>query len=313
MAVAAGHHRGLLYLCDSITKRQFLVDTGAEVRVLPATRLETRMQHPGPSLTATNGSSIRTYGTRTLPLQFTSNKYRWKFIIADVTRPLLGADFLRSNSLLVDLKGKRLVDAATFHSVPLLLTTAPAPHFDAISRSTDQYDLLLAEFQDITMPNFVHSPTKHGAEHFIFTRGPPVHARARCLPPEKLAAAKSEFDRMEAMGIIRRSSSPWASPLHMVLKASGGWRPCGDYRRRRGRPVIQQTNQTIPVPSQPLYTRSGRQVKPTQRYISVLEGSGVADPTVRDTREHKTVLCNSIVYVNTNRDKTILCNSIVCA
>ena len=33
------------------------------------------------------------------------------------------------------------------------------------------------------------------------------------------------------MGIIRRSSSPWASPLHMVSKLSRGWRPCGYYRR----------------------------------------------------------------------------------
>jgi len=60
-----------------------------------------------------------------------------------------------------------------------------------------------------------------------------------------LAAAKAEFDRMEAEGIVRRSSSAWSSPLHMVRKSDGGWRPCGDFRRLN----LITTEDKYPVPN----------------------------------------------------------------
>jgi len=56
-----------------------------------------------------------------------------------------------------------------------------------------------------------------------------VFATARRLAPDRLSAAKAEFAKMEAAGIIRRSKSAWASPLHLVQKPGGGWRPCGNY------------------------------------------------------------------------------------
>ncbi len=76
---------------------------------------------------------------------YVSCQYDKDFIVADVSRLFLGADFLHANSLLVDLKGKQLV----YHT--LRKARPSAPHLDAISVATDPYgkSILTSQCQNV--------------------------------------------------------------------------------------------------------------------------------------------------------------------
>ena len=225
ISAAGQSKKNTMTVWDRRTGRTYLVDCGADVSVFPATPVEKRTRIPTTSLVAANGSKIASWGTKKIDLQLGRRRtFTQEFQVANVTQPILGADFFVANQLAIDLAGKRLIDMSDFTSIPTKIACTPCAVAGLRSPHSSQYDTLLDEFR-LTDPN------KHGIEHHIVTEGPPLHARARRLDGEKLTAAKAAFSTMEELGIIRRSASPWASPLHIVSKPNGGCRPCGDFRR----------------------------------------------------------------------------------
>jgi hypothetical protein len=107
------------------------------------------------------------YGRRVIPLCINGQRYEWNFVIANITKAILGADFLRHHNLLVDLSGQRLLDTETYCSVPCTMSSSITTGWTHIADSNSTFLNLLDEFSTLTKPVFNQETPSHGVEHII--------------------------------------------------------------------------------------------------------------------------------------------------
>ncbi|XP_076394273.1 uncharacterized protein LOC143265517 [Megachile rotundata] len=165
-------------------------------------------------LFAANGTEINTYRTKILILDLGLRRpFKWEFIVTQVKNPILGADFPKHYSLLVDIRNRRLLDHATNLQANAIVAKKSASAISTIN-ADNPYQELLRKYVDITKPRSSQG-CPHDIQYHIEVKGPPVSEPPRRLPPDKLKAAKKKFEHMMQQGICRPSNSPWASPQHL--------------------------------------------------------------------------------------------------
>ena len=176
---AAGRSLGrLFYIRDRTSGVSFLVDTGAEVSVLPPSGPPSSRRPTGFDLRAANNSAIATFGTRSLTLNLGLRRtFRWIFVVADVKNPILGADFLRHYNLLVDVGRNRLLDMLTQLQVQGIVSHDPSPSPTVQpTEPKSEYEAILLEFPAALSRATVS--TRLSMMSLIMSR-PPDHRLAR--------------------------------------------------------------------------------------------------------------------------------------
>jgi len=130
-----------LFMKDRISKIGYLIDTGSDVSVYPHSMIRDKPRAEAYQLYAANGSEIKTYGTLTLQPDFGLRRaFPWRFIIAEVLQPIIGANFLAHYHLLLDMRRKKLIDGTTGLAVQGLTARHAVPSIKTIAERTRYQD-----------------------------------------------------------------------------------------------------------------------------------------------------------------------------
>ena len=89
---------------------------------------------------------------------------------------------------------------------------------------SDYGDVFSKNDEDLGVTNIMSHSIETGSAR-------PIKQHPRRVPLAFADKEKEIIQQMEKQGVIRKSTSPWASPLCLVLKKSGKIRPCIDYRQ----------------------------------------------------------------------------------
>lgn len=130
---------------------RFLVETGAELSVIPPSRAERQHRQDNLTLQAANNKSIATYRKHSLTLDFGLRRtFRWVFVITDV-KSQSWVPIFYDTMVCWWMSG---TDALTHLQVQGVASSESSPRPSLLPKTTNNtYEAILSEFPTVTQPS----------------------------------------------------------------------------------------------------------------------------------------------------------------
>ena len=226
----------------------FLVDTGSPVSLLPWTTTRQKLselKHYCGRVLSVCGQSLEVLGQCDLEIKFGNNVFVQDFLVTrGVSVPILGIDFLRRYSVVIDVANRCL--SLEWGRIPFDCSGPPAAqfHVDALEFE-EALTQTLSNFSDIIrLDENCVGDTRLIEHDIVLQDDTPVFARPRPIPFHLREVVHEQISRMLELGVIQKSVSSWSSPILLVPKPDGKYRFCVDFRRLNA----QSERDISPVP-----------------------------------------------------------------
>ena len=225
-----------ILLCFNSFRTPALVDTGAAVsliaydllRKLPEECVEKTKQFDenGPKFRTAAGQLMRSLEINTLTFTVNGFSFSFRFHVVDALEEdiILGIDFLKTYKFHIDVGNNSLYCTNqnvrnTLESIEPLKIASIGLEFDSSRYNLDnimseyrpKLRQLLEKYDGLLPTKLIELGTETAVKHAIHIVDSPVNLLSRRTPIALRDEVKKHVDEMLANGIIRESSSPYAS------------------------------------------------------------------------------------------------------
>lgn len=142
---------GRIYLRDLSSNVDYLIDTGADVSILPPHLSSSKISKCSTTLQAVNSTELKCSGTTSHTINIAKDtRLQWNFLVTEVPEPIIGIDFLRHHKLSFNVVTNKLYHHPSKVEISCSKTSSSSPPNDSMVKQIRECTRMQKQLLQVT-------------------------------------------------------------------------------------------------------------------------------------------------------------------